>query len=60
MLTVKMLFLVILFCYRFSVHVDNKKRNLNFCLRVKWGLDDTTITAEAKYPINFTRSRRRC
>ena len=23
------------------------------------GLDDTTITAEAKYPINFTRSRRR-
>ena len=23
------------------------------------GLDDTTITAEAKYPINFTQSRKK-
>ena len=23
------------------------------------GLDDTTVTAEAKYPINFTKPRKR-
>ena len=40
-----------------SVHKDNKKK----CILVfgedpKQDLDDTTIMAEAKYPINFLRS----
>ena len=43
-----------------SVHVDNKGK----CFLILGegpiqGLDDTTLTAEAKYPINFTQSSKR-
>ena len=42
-----------------SVHVDNKGKDI---LILSEGqaqrLDDTTLTAEAKYPINFTKSNR--
>ena len=38
-----------------SVHIDNKKRYLNSWRKTK-GLDDITLTAEAKYPISFTQS----
>ena len=43
-----------------SVHVDNKKKDI-FVLGEgpTQGLDDTTITAEAKYFINFTESGKR-
>ena len=43
-----------------SVHIDNKGRHI-LILREgpTQGLDDTTLTAEAKYPINFTQSRKR-
>ena len=34
-----------------SVHIDNKSKDIT--------LDDTTLTAEAKYPINFTQSGKR-
>ena len=37
-----------------SVHVDNKKKDI--LVADEGGLDDTTITAEAKYSINFTES----
>ena len=53
---VKILFLELIIVF---LCTDNRKRNLYSCLRVTGGLYDTTITAEAKYPINFTRSRRR-
>ena len=33
-----------------SVHVDNKNKNI---LILGEGLDDTTLTAEAKYQVNF-------
>ena len=38
-----------------SVHVDNQERGILILDEgsVK-GLDDTTLTAETKYPINFT------
>ena len=43
-----------------SVYVDNKEKDI---LILGEGptqeLDDTTLTAEAKYPINFTDSSRR-
>ena len=43
-----------------SMHVDNKEKNI---LILGWGptqgLDDTTLTTEAKYPINFTQSGKR-
>ena len=43
-----------------SVLVDDKKKNiLVLCEDLSQELDDTRTTAEAKYPINFTRSRRR-
>ena len=42
-----------------SVHIDNKSKNI---LILGEGptqvLDDTTLTAEAKYPINFTQPRK--
>ena len=43
-----------------SVRVDNKGKDI-LILREgsTQGLDDTTLTAEAKYPIKFTRSRKR-
>ena len=43
-----------------SVHVDNKGKDiLILCEEPTKGLDDTTLTAEAKYPIIFTQSRKR-
>ena len=39
-----------------SVHVDNKGNDiLTLRERRVQGLDDTTLTAEAKYPANFTQ-----
>ena len=38
------------------VHIDNE--NENMLVLDEWstqGLDDTTLTAEAKYPVNFTQ-----
>ena len=43
-----------------SVHIDNKNKDiLIFDERQTQGLDDTTLTAEAKYPINFTQLKKR-
>ena len=43
-----------------SVHVDKKRKNiLIFGERPAQRLDYTTLTAEAKYPINFTQSGKR-
>ena len=43
-----------------SLHVGNKTKDILVLGEgATIGLDDTTITAEAKYSINFTRSRRR-
>ena len=40
-----------------SVHVDNKGKDILILGEGQMQeLDDTTLTAEAKYPINFTRS----
>ena len=42
------------------VHIDNKGKDiLIFGGGPTQGLDDTTLTAEAKYPINFTQSGKR-
>ena len=39
------------------VHVDNKKKDILVLGEgPTQGLDDTTLTAEAKYRINFTQS----
>ena len=38
------------------VHIDNENKNM--LILDEWstqGLDDTTLTAEAKYPVNFTQ-----
>ena len=43
-----------------SVHVDNKGKDI--LILGEWptqGLDDTTLTAEPKYSINFTQSGKR-
>ena len=42
------------------VHIDNRNKDI-FVLgeRPTQGLDDTTLTAEAKYPVNFTQPRKR-
>ena len=43
-----------------SVHVDGKGKDiLIFGKGPPQGLDGTTLTAEAKYPINFTKSNER-
>ena len=43
-----------------SVHVDNKGKNtLILGEGLTQGLDDATLAAEAKYPINFTQSGKR-
>ena len=43
-----------------SVHLDNKGKDILILgERPTQGLDDTTVTAEAKYPINFTVSGKR-
>ena len=41
-----------------SVHVDKKKKDISILgeYPTQW-LDDTTLTAEKKYSINFTRNR---
>ena len=40
-----------------SVHIDNKNKDILILGEgPTQGLDDTTLTAEAKYPINFTES----
>ena len=41
-----------------SVHVNNKRKDiLVICEGPGQRLDDTTLTAETKYPTNFTQSR---
>ena len=43
-----------------SVHINNKgKYILILGEGLTQGLDDTTLTAEVKYPINFTQLRKR-
>ena len=43
-----------------SEYIDNKNKDtLILGEEPKQGLDDTTLTAEAKYPINFTQPRKR-
>ena len=43
-----------------SVHIDNKNKDILILGEgLTQGLDDTTLTAEAKYPINFTQPRKR-
>ena len=43
-----------------SVHIDNKGKDILILGEgPTQGLDDTTLKAEAKYPINFTQSRKR-
>ena len=43
-----------------SVHIDNKNKDILILDEgPKQRLDDTTLTAEAKYPINFTQSGKR-
>ena len=45
---------------RSSVRVDNKGRDILILSEgPTQGLHDTTLTTEAKYPINFTQSERR-
>ena len=40
-----------------SVHIDNKNKDILIVDQgPAQGLDDTTLTGEAKYPINFTQS----
>ena len=40
-----------------SVHIDNKRKDiLIFGEGPTQGLDDTTLAAKAKHPINFTQS----
>ena len=40
-----------------SVHVDNKNKDILVLAEIlPQGLDDFTIAAEAKYPINITQS----
>ena len=42
------------------VHIDNKNKVILILGEgPTQGLDDTTLTAEVKYPINFTQSRKR-
>ena len=43
-----------------SVHVDNKRKDILILGEgPTQGLDDRTLTAEAKYPINFTEMGKR-
>ena len=43
------------------MHVDIKRKDvLILGEEPKQGLDDTTLTAESKYSINFTQSGKRC
>ena len=42
---------------RSSVHIDNKNKDI--LILGEQGLDDTTLTAEAKYPASFKQSEKR-
>ena len=43
-----------------SVHIDNKSKDILILGEgPKQGFDDTTLTAEANYPINFAQSNKR-
>ena len=43
-----------------SVHIDNKSKDILFLGKGSTqGVDDTTSTAESKYHINFTQSKKR-
>ena len=43
-----------------SVHIDNKGKDILIIGKIPAeGLDDTTLTAEAKFPINFIQSEKR-
>ena len=42
-----------------SVHIDNKKKYLNDGGGATQELDDTTLTTEALYSINFTQPNKR-
>ena len=43
-----------------SVHIDNKGKDILIPGEgPRQGLDDTKLTVEAKYPINFTQSGKR-
>ena len=43
-----------------SVHIDDKKKNiLNLGIDPMQELDVTTLSAEAQYSINFSRSNRK-
>ena len=43
-----------------SAHIDNKNKDILILGDgPTQGLDDTTLTAQAKYPINFTQPRKR-
>ena len=43
-----------------SVHIDNKGEDILIIgEELTQGLDNTTLTAEAIYPINFTQSNKR-
>ena len=42
------------------VYFDNENKDILILgERTKQGLDDTTLATEAKYPINFKKSRKR-
>ena len=42
------------------MHINNKKKDVLFLvIGPTQGLDDTTLTAEAQYSINFSRSNRK-
>ena len=44
---------------RAFVHIDNKNKNILILGEgPKQKSDDTTLTAEAKYPINFSQARK--
>ena len=43
-----------------SVHIDNKRKDILILGEgPTQGLDDTTLTVEAKYPISFIHPRKR-
>ena len=43
-----------------SVHIDNKNKDILILAKgPTQGLGDATLTAEAKYPINFTQPNKR-
>ena len=43
-----------------SVHIDDKNKDILILAEgTKQRLDDTTLTAEALYPINFPQPRKR-